>query len=36
MTLKTGVMAAECSFAITGINYSLKDFKIENSYFKLY
>ncbi len=32
VTLKTGVLPAECSLSITGINYSLKDFKIENSF----
>ncbi len=33
MTLKTGVM--EIQLCITGINYNLKYFKIENRYFKL-
>ncbi len=35
MTLKTGVMTAENSALITGINYILKYIKIENYYFKL-
>ncbi len=35
VTLKTGAIAAENSFATIEINYSLKNNKIEKSYFKM-